>query len=375
MDRVIVYPMEVPVETHLLQTNRNMLVALGKLAAAEMPQVVYQGTQVNGMACAPTATPSLAVQVGPGEVYALAAVDNSPYSTLGSDQVDQIVKQGILMQPVTVTTPAPSTVGYAINYLIEVAYNEQDTGSAVLQYYNSASPAQPFGGAGGNGVAQATARQGLVSVIAKAGVAAPAGTQTTPAPDPGYVGLYVVTVAQGQAAVTGASIGVVANAPFVYQPLLEWTAGQTYPNEAFVARNGLTYKALAANTGQDPALAGAYWTRWGYTTNDINTLVANALAGQGGWAVVAANTTAVSGTAYAVNTSAGPVTLTLPANPSNGQTIPVLDAKGTFSSNALTVAQGGTATIMGLAQNMAVTTANASISLVYLQATNDWRIR
>ncbi len=163
-----------------------------------------------------------------------------------------------------------------VNYLIEAGFVEQDTGTTVLQYYNSANPSAAWAGAGNNGTAQATARQGLVSLVAKAGVAALAGTQMTPAPDPGYVGLYVVTVVNGQVSVTSSNISAYASAPFVYQPLIEWTATQGYPNEAYVVRNGLTYKSLVANVGQDPATASAYWVRWGYTGAQLAAFIAGA---------------------------------------------------------------------------------------------------
>jgi hypothetical protein len=55
----------------------------------------------------------------------------------------------------------------------------------------------------------------LVVVQAKAGVAAATGTQTTPAADGGFVGLFVVTVANGQAAIIAGNITQLAGAPFL----------------------------------------------------------------------------------------------------------------------------------------------------------------
>jgi len=84
----------------------------------------------------------------------------------------------------------------------------------VLSYYNSANPAQPFSGPSNSGSSNYTQRLCRCSVALKAGAAASTGTQTTPSPDSGYVGLFAITVANGQTQITSSSIAQLATAPF-----------------------------------------------------------------------------------------------------------------------------------------------------------------
>ncbi|MCP3025217.1 hypothetical protein [Cupriavidus basilensis] len=56
--------------------------------------------------------------------------------------------------------------------------------------------------------------------MAKAGVSATTGAQVTPAPDAGYTGLWVVTVANGQTTITSANIAQATNAPILPADLL-----------------------------------------------------------------------------------------------------------------------------------------------------------
>lgn len=211
MDRVINYPGQIPLETDVLKTNRFAMVALAKLAAA----VLGTSTQVNGLACTPTSPASMQVQIAPGEIYALANLDGSAYSTLAADTTHQVLKQGVNLDNTTLTLTAPGGAGNSINYLIQAAFQEVDTGTVVLPYYNSANPSLAYSGPGNSGTSQATVRSGIVVLSVKAGAAAPTGTQTTPAPDAGYVGLWVVTVANGQTTITSGNITKVVNAPFM----------------------------------------------------------------------------------------------------------------------------------------------------------------
>jgi hypothetical protein len=211
MDRQIVYPQAIPLDSDLLNTNRNVLVALGMA----LQDILGSSTVVGGLPCTQTTVASLNVLVGPGRIYSLQNVDGTAYGSLPLDTTDQIVKQGIQLGSVTLATPAPGTAGQSINYLIEAAYQDLDTTPVVLPFYNSSNTAVPFSGPGGLGTPTNTQRKGIVSVLAKAGIPAATGTQTTPAADAGYVGLYVVTVANGQAAVTSANIVRAANAPII----------------------------------------------------------------------------------------------------------------------------------------------------------------
>lgn len=215
MDRQIIYPGQVPMETDLLLTNKNTMTAIAKLCAA----VLGVATSVSGFATTQTVVPSLAVLVAPGDIYSLQNIDGTAYSSLPSDTSHSIVKQGISLDPVTLPITPPGTAGFSINYLIQVAYQDSDTGTAVLPYYNASNPAIAYNGPANSGAAQPTKRAGVVSIQAKAGTAATTGTQTTPAPDAGYTGLYVVTVANGASSVVNANISPLATAPFINSTL------------------------------------------------------------------------------------------------------------------------------------------------------------
>jgi hypothetical protein len=91
------------------------------------------------------------------------------------------------------------------------------------------------------------------------------------------------------------------------------------------------------------------------------------------WITKSANYTALIGESILANTSAGAWTLTLPASPVLGSIIRIADAAGTFTSNNLIVARNGKK-IMGLSEDMTISTNNISISLIYSDETNGWRI-
>ncbi|WP_454763389.1 hypothetical protein [Cupriavidus campinensis] len=216
MDRQTVYPGQIPLETDLLNTNKNAMVALAKLAAA----MFGAATVVNGLACVPTGPASLQVVVNPGEMYSLANIDATAYSSLPADTSHSILKQGISLDPITLSCAAPPTAGQSVNYLIQAVYQDVDTGLVTLPYYNASNPSQAWSGPGNTGAQQATARKGVVTISAKAGIAAATGTQVTPAPDAGNTGLWVVTVANGQTTITSANIAQAANAPILPADLL-----------------------------------------------------------------------------------------------------------------------------------------------------------
>lgn len=195
----------------VLSAQRNILLGLGFLAQ----DLIGAGTLASGLACTATAPASMSVKIGAGRLYSLQNLDNTNYGSLALDTTHQVVKQGILLDAITLACPAPGTVGQSINYLIQATFSEVDGNLVILPYFNSANPQQTFAGPGNNATAQATVRQGTIVVSAKAGVAATTGTQTTPAPDTGYTGLYVVTVAQGATTIIAGNISLLGTAPFL----------------------------------------------------------------------------------------------------------------------------------------------------------------
>ena len=96
-----------------------------------------------------------------------------------------------------------------------------DTDSVTLPYYNASNPTQAYSGPNNSGVAQYTTRKGVCLLQVKTGTAATTGTQTTPAPDAGFTGLYAVTVANGQTTITSTT-----RQPTGDRPVLHQTAGR-----------------------------------------------------------------------------------------------------------------------------------------------------
>ena len=250
MDRPIVYTSEQGRSTDFLFGQRAAMIGLSKLAEA----LLSTGTLVSGLSVGPNSPAALNVVVQPGQVYFAAPLDATAYGVLAADTTHTIVKQGLLLDAQTIACAVPVTVGYSINYLIQATYQDSDTTNVVLPYFNSANPSQPLSGQSNSGAAQATQRQGLCIVSAKAGAAASTGTQTTPAPDSGYVGLAVVTVAYGATTIISGNITTYGSAPYITETLTQKisqatgdaryaainSGKQIQPITAAVASNALT---------------------------------------------------------------------------------------------------------------------------------------
>lgn len=211
MDRQIVYPGSIPLDTDLLNVQRNTMLAVGYLAQAALGI----GTVVDGLACAPTVPASMSVTVGPGSITQFGVVDALAYGSLPADSADPLLKMGINIAPTSFPLTAPTTSGQSANYLIQASLLEGDLDPVVLPYYNAANPAQPYSGPDNSGVAQNTQRVQRVQLQLKPGAAAATGSQATPPVDNGWVGLYVVTVSYGDTQVTEAAIATLPTAPFL----------------------------------------------------------------------------------------------------------------------------------------------------------------
>ena len=213
MDRIMVYPGGIPLDTDILATNRNVMIALGYLAQ----MVLGSNPVVDGLICSPTVPASMAVSVSPGSIAQLSVVDAAPYGSMPADTAEALVKMGINLSAAAFTVQAPVVPGQSTNCLIEATLQETDVSPVTLPYYNAANPAQPFTGPSNSGLPQATRRAQQVQLQLKAGTPATTGTQVTPSADTGWVPLYVITVAYGQTTVDTTSIS-----PAFNSPALQW---------------------------------------------------------------------------------------------------------------------------------------------------------
>jgi hypothetical protein len=223
MDRSIVYPGSIPLDSDILSVNRNTMIALGALAQVALGSNVV----VDGLGCTPTTPASMSVLIGPGTVTSFGPIDATAYGTLPADTTDMTVKMGINLSATTLVLTAPSGTNTAINYLVEASFLESDTNPVVLPYYNAANPSQPYSGPNNAGTAQATDRTQRVQIRLVAGAPAPNNTQVTPSPDPGWVGLFVITVFNTMTSIGTGSITVYTGAPFLPFKLPQLTPGQS----------------------------------------------------------------------------------------------------------------------------------------------------
>lgn len=91
------------------------------------------------------------------------------------------------------------------------------------------------------------------------------------------------------------------------------------------------------------------------------------------WKTITANTVAAAGDGLLVDTIGGPITVTLPPSPAEGDTIWFEDKKGNFATNKLVIARNGKP-IMSLAEDMDVEMDNAMFGLVFSDDTDGWRV-
>ena len=82
--------------------------------------------------------------------------------------------------------------------------------------------------------------------------------------------------------------------------------------------------------------------------------------------------TGVSGNGYFVNTTAGVVTANLPASPSAGDIMAVVDYAGTAATNNITIGRNSSK-INGDTDDLVMTKSDSGITLIYVDATQGWK--
>ena len=131
------------------------------------------------------------------------------------------------------------------------------------------------------------------------------------------------------------------------------------------ARLGATGNTVTVTNGKYRLLA----------TDGTNWYDIFSLAGLGeAWQIKTGTYTASDGDNLFCDTSGTAFTLTLPASPSIGNQVKIIDAEGTFGTNNLTVGRNSQK-IQGATSDLVISTNGAGIALVYVNADNGWRLK
>jgi len=113
----------------------------------------------------------------------------------------------------------------------------------------------------------------------------------------------------------------------------------------------------------------------GATITNNGTAAGFGATGAASWdtTVKTSGFTAVSGVGYFVNTTAGAISVNLPAGTA-GDVVAFKDYANTFDTNAVTLVQNGSDKIGGSAVNATLLTEGLAVTLVYVDATQGWLV-
>jgi hypothetical protein len=140
--------------------------------------------------------------------------------------------------------------------------------------------------------------------------------------------------------------------------------------------NGTNYVSLSAPASLSanvtftlPATDGT--TGQVLQTNGSGVLSFATVGGTAWQSVQTTGFTAVAGRGYPCNTTSSAFTITLPASPSVGDTIQIVDYAGTFATNNITLARNGL-NIEGGTANKILTTNREAVTITYVDSTQGW---
>ena len=147
--------------------------------------------------------------------------------------------------------------------------------------------------------------------------------------------------------------------------------------------NAVNLSALGSNggtsvstwtTGTRPASPITGQTGFNTTLGSLESYNGSAWVSGGGLNTQAVQTTgftAVAGNIYPCNTTSAAFTVTLPASPTAGNQVQIIDYAGTFATNNLTLGRNSS-NITGVASNYVLITNRESVILTYIDATQGW---
>ena len=327
MDRHIVYPSAIPLDTDLLHPQRSAMISDGILVQA----MLGTGTSVCGLACKPSSSSGMQVVITPGAIFSQQTVDTTPFGSLGSDS-HLLMKVGINLQAWTSPVLAAPAAGMSIAVLIEAGFAETDTDPLVLPYYNAANPAQSFAGPNNTGTGLNSRRTQRAALAAVIGPPYPTGSAPIiPPTDIGNVGLFVITLNSGTTTIGPGMISVAPGAPFIAGGntsvgrlinIQKWTSAGTF---AYTPTPGTTSRVWevrgaggsggsVASTAAATSAAAGGGGGGAYVKHNDNTPSGGAtiVIGQGGAAPTAGNINGYAGGQSSVSLASTGLSLVAP---------------------------------------------------------------
>ena len=139
----------------------------------------------------------------------------------------------------------------------------------------------------------------------------------------------------------------------------------------------LTNKTISGSANTINNIANASLTNSSFTLNGTSINLgdtAEISAGTSWQTEKTSSFTAVAGEGYFVNTTSGAITVTLPASPSLGDEVSIIDASATADTNNITVGRNSE-NIQGSAADLTISTERAGLTLVYFNATQGWLLK
>jgi hypothetical protein len=151
------------------------------------------------------------------------------------------------------------------------------------------------------------------------------------------------------------------------------TANRVFIIEDATTRTTSNYTIGVLTTGQASATPVPVGSTLLLVSDGANTLTSIGIMSKGYNSISDTNSpyTAIAGDQIIVDTTTNPVTVTLPASPSVGDEVTIIDGFNFFASNNCVVGNNGN-NILGAASALTLSTNRQAITLVYVNATQGW---
>jgi len=139
----------------------------------------------------------------------------------------------------------------------------------------------------------------------------------------------------------------------------------------------LTNKTISGSSNTLSNIANSSLTNSSITINGTAIALGasgDISAGTSWQAVKTSAFTAVAGEGYFINTTSAAITVTLPASPTQGDEVSIIDYAGTADTNNITVGRNSE-NIQGSAADLTVSVERAAFTLVYADSTQGWLLK